>query len=377
MDECLKKLYNELKNGNEYFTNKNNYSINKSIIENETMIPSTLNKSSNYFSREIKSKIINDSTYLLTSKCKMFNREYIVNIILCDDVEHFDVEKIFFCIYLWLYVINVLCSDNINKNCSKVLKIDIFMVDYLKELPVSGTEIIGPKHVNSGYTYTCKEINEIIIYREEEWLKVFIHETFHAFGLDFSIFNMSKYQKSIKNMFNIDNDVLLYEAYCETWARVLYVLIYTYVENPTFKFKMFKNISIEQFQKETVHSMIQSCKLLKFMGLNYSILISKDKHLKKSSRLLYKENTHVLCYYVITSLLMFYLDDFLEWCCVENYDCICMPKKIKNVNMFINFIHERYNQEDFLYLMEECLSMKNELSDSSLRMTTIFMDMTK
>ena len=43
-------------------------------------------------------------------------------------------------------------------------------------------------HVNSGYTYTCKENNEIVIYREEEWLKVLIHESFHAYGLDFSSF---------------------------------------------------------------------------------------------------------------------------------------------------------------------------------------------
>ncbi len=177
-------------------------------------------------------------------------------------------------------------------------------------------------------------------------------------------------------MFNIDNDVLLYEAYSETWARVIYILMYTYIENPTIKFNEFKKTSIELFQKEAVHSMIQSCKLLKFMGLTYSILISKDKHLRKSSKLLYKENTHVLCYYIITSILLFYLDDFLEWCCNENYDCIYIPKKIKNVNMFIDFIYERYDEENFLDLMEECSSMKNELNDSNLRMTTIFMDMT-
>ena len=37
-------------------------------------------------------------------------------------------------------------------------------------------------------------ISEIIIFRNEEWFKVFVHETFHLFGVDFS--NMSNLKKS-------------------------------------------------------------------------------------------------------------------------------------------------------------------------------------
>ena len=178
-------------------------------------------------------------------------------------------------------------------------------------------------------------------------------------------------------MFNVNTEIILYEAYTETWARVLNIMITLYMENQKIKFSSYKKLCVKQFQKETVHGMVQSCKILRFMGLNYPILTTSDKSLRKSSILLYKEDTNVLCYYIITSLLFFYLDDFFEWCCNENIECIKMPKKIQNVEKFIHFIEEHYKEEEYSDLMEECLTMNYELKDPSLRMTSFFVDMAK
>ena len=188
---------------------------------------------------------------------------------------------------------------------------------------------------------------------------------------------MEKYQKKLHSMFNVNTEIILYEAYTETWARVLNIMITLYMENQKIKFSSYKKLCVKQFQKETVHGMVQSCKILRFMGLNYPILTTSDKSLRKSSILLYKEDTNVLCYYIITSLLFFYLDDFFEWCCNENIECIKMPKKIQNVEKFIHFIEEHYKEEEYSDLMEECLTMNYELKDPSLRMTSFFVDMAK
>jgi hypothetical protein len=63
-----------------------------------------------------------------------------------------------------------------------------------------------------------------MLYRMEEWFKVFIHETFHCLGLDFSGMNVSNSNKQILQLFpgcSRDMDVRVYETYCEIWAETL------------------------------------------------------------------------------------------------------------------------------------------------------------
>ena len=64
-------------------------------------------------------------------------------------------------------------------------------------MPDSNIDIIDQIHVNTGFTTTCPVDSEIVIFREEEWFKVFIHETFHNFALDFSDMNNSACHKIV------------------------------------------------------------------------------------------------------------------------------------------------------------------------------------
>ena len=50
---------------------------------------------------------------------------------------------------------------------------------------MSSAEILSPDIVNTGLTRRCATDNEVVIYRQEEWFKVLIHELIHGFGLDF------------------------------------------------------------------------------------------------------------------------------------------------------------------------------------------------
>ena len=55
-----------------------------------------------------------------------------------------------------------------------------------KSLPDTNTSTLGPDNVNTAFTLACSPNSEMVIFRREEWKKVFIHETFHTYGLDFS-----------------------------------------------------------------------------------------------------------------------------------------------------------------------------------------------
>jgi L-rhamnose isomerase len=70
-------------------------------------------------------------------------------------------------------------------------KIYIYHTSLLKILPNTNVDILNENNVNTAFTRTCPSNSEIVVFRKEEWFKVFIHETFHSFGIDFASMNTS------------------------------------------------------------------------------------------------------------------------------------------------------------------------------------------
>jgi hypothetical protein len=76
--------------------------------------------------------------------------------------------------------------------------------DYeLYEDEYSHNNILRPVNVNGGVSDVCKTDATIIVYRKEEWFKVFIHETMHNYGIDFSLLNITNANKRLQNIFSI------------------------------------------------------------------------------------------------------------------------------------------------------------------------------
>ena len=65
--------------------------------------------------------------------------------------------------------------------CSKTLKIYGFLTPFKKQLPGNQFTVISQNHCNSAVTTSCIPHGEIIVYRAEEFIKVFIHETQQRF----------------------------------------------------------------------------------------------------------------------------------------------------------------------------------------------------
>ena len=177
----------------------------------------------------------------------------------------------------------------------------------LKKMIPNNLDILDHKNVNTGLTTSCPKNGEIIIFRKEEWFKVFIHETFHSFGIDFSL-NLKNdnnfYEKELtRNIFKVNSIVRLYEAYTEFWAEIMNALLCSF-----FLLKDKNNISeflsnSEFFINfERTYSFFQLVKILDFMGLSYQNLYSKTIHSKNLRDHLYNENTNVLSYFVIKTI---------------------------------------------------------------------------
>ena len=124
-------------------------------------------------------------------------------------------------------VVIVMCCKHMPNIDKQEFTFDIYLTDLKKSLPNETMGEIGPDHINSGFTMISDVMSNVVIFRSEEWKKVFIHECFHLFCLD-----VHGYEKEIKNMmgkmFNIESDFSLFETFVELWARVLNVGIMTF-----------------------------------------------------------------------------------------------------------------------------------------------------
>jgi hypothetical protein len=245
-------------------------------------------------------------------------------------------------IYTWLFV----AFHYSPKKCSQTMTIFLYFTNLTKKLPKRG-EQIEEIHANTAFTTSCKPTTEIHLYREEEWFKVLIHETFHCLGLDFSEFNNTASQKKILSIFPVKSKVNLFETYCETWAELMNTIFIAYSHttnrNNIDTDKLIKKTEM-LLNQERIFSLFQNVKVLQFYGLNYKDLYEKTEmaHMKRLHR--YKENTNVLSYYIIKSIFMFYINDFIEWCFHHN-------KSVLNFNKLPSVLNK--NIEDYCKLIED------------------------
>jgi hypothetical protein len=244
--------------------------------------------------------------------------------------------------FKWLSI--VADYGELSPNCGKTTTIYCYLTPFKKELPAKRGEILSYDNANSAVTTACSSSNDICIFREEEMFKVFIHETFHAFNLDFSL-HMDKVDlPKIKKMFHIKSEFNLYEAYAEFWAEIMNVAFATGA-----------NLN-KALQTEIDFSLHQLNKVLAYMGLTYRELIDRQGYSR------YKEETNVFCYYVLKTVLLYYWCDFLK-----RWPSFKFKPTKHNLAEFVKFIGEKYNAPEFLEAVER--AGKKPFLSNTMRMT--------
>jgi hypothetical protein len=276
------------------------------------------------------------ATYEATYKGRMFRI-----VMVYDDLNVERKKAIVVDMFKWLAMI--VDMGRLATNCGKTTTVYCYLTPFKKELPTSRDVILSYDNANSAVTTSCSDSNEICIFREEEMFKVFIHETFHAFNLDFSLQMKEQHVKQMKQLYNIKSEFKIFETYAETWAEIINILFLSGDVGTVNK----------MLQAEVAFSLHQMNKVLSYMGLDYSDLINSSGIHK------YKEETNVFCYYVLKTVCLFHWSDFIDFCSGS-------LKYERDVSDFIVFIREKYKDARFINNAYLDLSKK---STRTMRMT--------
>ena len=353
-DTMFKKLYNEINDGVNYIQGLKTkmgssfYKLKIIPIINVNQIPKPKTFPPNAFPSEVRRHINDNSISSLTYSFHLFGRNISI-LFLTEEgspenlIEQYNNYVDF--MLVWLYIVNGYAS----KKCSLELKIYIYHTTLLKTLPSSNIEVLDENNVNTAFTRTCPVDSEIVVFRKEEWFKAFMHETFHNFGLDFSGMNATTCTSKILSIFPVNSEVNLFESYTEFWARLMNALFCSYIH-------MKNKNNVDEFLTnaeffinfERIFAFFQMTKILHFMGMSYQDLYENNSLSENIRKTMYKENTNVLSYYVITLILFNNYQEFLSWCNSNNTSLLQFKKTISNLEHFCNFIEKKYKSKNIL-----------------------------
>jgi len=346
----LSKLYQDLQNGEKLFKEipieKNNV-----MITSVNQIPKPKTFTANSFPKDIRLHIDAASHSFIVYSFSLHER--IVRVYFVMEDEDTSISFALFDCYIKRIILLlhlVISNANSTSNrCAKSLDMFIYMTSREKMLPSSNVSILDEMHVNTAFSYSCRRNSEIVVFRKEEWFKTLIHECFHVFGLEFSNTSIP-YNKEILSLFPIPvpvEQINYFEAYAEIWARILNICFCSLFDE---RGKMYSLDTFLQYFNimihfEQIYSCFQMVKVLDFMGLTYKDLYSSNKKSVLARDILYKENTSVFSYHVLTCILMQNYGEFMNWCNTHNYSLFHFEITRKNIKEFTNLIRTFYKSK--------------------------------
>jgi hypothetical protein len=348
----IKEIYQDIYQSYKYLLilkqKGNYYNVTTKKITTASQISKPQNFNSNSFPDIVRSHIDELTMTEISYNFSLYGRNIkVIFMIEEDNIEH-ELETYngyVDAIIMWLYVLNQYAS----KQCVNTLVVYLYFTSLEKNLPDSNILILDEINVNTAFTTTCPKDSEIVVFRKEEWFKVFIHETFHNFGLDFSDMNNDFANNCILNIFKVNSKVNLYESYTEFWAEIInasFCSFFSSKEKTNFD-DFLSNFEI-LINFERTFSFFQLVKTLNFMGLTYKDLYSttEQSHILREN--LYKEKTNVLSYYIIKTILINNYQGSLSWCKSNNFSLLQFNKTPSNQKEFCKFIEKNYKTSSML-----------------------------
>jgi len=253
---------------------------------------------------------------------KLSNREVVIYFVLFSK-EDFSLNYEY---YVHLMISYIIFCNGMNDKCSRKLTVYLYLTHFKKLLHKRDT-VIGVKNVNSGLTYSCKDNNEICIYRKEEFLKVFFHEAVHSMGLDSERFRDPLFVKQMNETFSILTTNNYFEAFTEFLGVNYYLMFVSFYLSET-KEESFKHTRMF-LDNEVYFSMYQMNKVLSHNGLSYSDLV------KNINTDLYREDSNVFSYYVLKTIMLYHGNEVFLFLKKNSKDLSYFLKKLAYDRKFI------------------------------------------
>ncbi len=205
------------------------------------------------------------------------------------------------------------------------------------------TKCLGVNECNSGLTFVQSHLNhhhidngDIILFRQEEHIKVLIHEMMHSNFRDVMLIRHDQSDEMAEQICT-DYDILLNESYTE-WNATLLNLLYL-----SIKYDMKISELNEMLQKEVKYGIYVCRRIMKYYGIQdiHEILKINDfckKHLS--------QKTNVISYYLFKPLQMLHFDQMNKY----------LKKRTKKLH-----IEDEEGAREYKEMMIEWLPELNEL----------------
>ncbi len=318
--------------------NRINKYIKKGKLPNSDLLNST------YVSEKCRI-YINKNTDYIQINTKIYDKKVTIYYTTFKNID--DIGKYNKMINNILILLHLLISYSSNSSGS--LTIYLYLTPIKKILPKTSITILNQDNVNTAVTTACDPHGSILLYREEEWFKVLIHELHHLLCLDFSGLEYKGLKNAVSKLFNIKSEYNIAETYSEFWATIINCIFCSYnILDDICDEKTFLLYCEFFIEFERIFSLFQTIKILDFMGLNYKELISRNTDDINLRYTLYREKTNVFCYYILKSVLLYNYDDFLLFCKNNNTNILKFKKTPKNFKALFNFILNKYNKIDLI-----------------------------
>lgn len=324
--------------------------------------PTTINENTSNFSKhfvfeEIRNHIYNNINYVETLTLVNDTTTFQVKLFICRDNKTNTSEKRKTYLKRISHVMSILIEMSKWSYCnikSKHVIVNLFDIDKNKEFIING-ENITPDHVNSAYTIPCRHLKkddklEVVIFRNEELIKVLFHELMHLYSYDIKA-NNYRVDIRLSRIFNVNTKFNLTEAYCEFWARLLWTL---FKLKGNFRIRKFR----EEMEKQKKWSIQQALIVMTNMDIMDNVLgpitdENGNRYIENDEKSTYtrtdmrdttssglalhtdnimntkkcvvvkqcKETTSAFSYYVIAGFLISEWENVLYWCCNQSFNC--------------------------------------------------------
>ena len=300
----LKFLYNKLN------LFKKKYSIDRNKIKKKRInsVPLQMNR---FIDREIYDYIINNIKYKYIYNLKYKDVVILISYYSKENKDTINIKEI-----LSKIVNRLIFMMNIS-NVYKNINLELYDTPFKKHLPCSKKHIcnqkITPKHVNTGVNWS----NNIVIYRNEEQLKLIVHEVIHLLDIDIKYEDNNDFN-AFSNLFCINKEKLLInESYVETLAILIDIYIKLWEKN-MLSYKNYKY----NIKKMCLYNLKQCCKICIFYNIdNYNELLVNKNKCKK-----YLDNdSNIFSYHIVKLVNLYNLDKFISMYIEKNKSNILKP----------------------------------------------------
>jgi hypothetical protein len=295
----------------------------------------------------IDSKIGNDIKLKLKKYIKVqFDTKTNLTIYFSESKPYYYLEFIIFYTKWILYILQKM------KGSQPELSIQVFLTGFKKRFPRKRV-LLTPYNVNSGVTYYYKSSKHrnVVIFRDEELLKVMMHEMIHAYNLD-NVDMAESLETNIKEYFGIKNKIHLNESYTDTVACIYNVICFSLIWS-RLKGKRLRQVLNMFLDRERRYIMMKARDVLLHMGYKFDKTGIKEVVSRE-------ETTHVISYYILKAVNFCYINEFIKFLVPKNID-------LGDDMGYGKLLNKNLRQGKFW----EILCENKDIHSSSLRMSEI------